>query len=108
MAKRKTPKGEKIVDLKPKAEKITNEQLVKLQDSIKQVNIIQADIGAIELRKHEALHAISNYQNVLRNLQQEFETQYGTNDINVATGEIKYNSNDTNETDKKDNDREGL
>ena len=28
MAKRKTPKGEKIVDLKPKAEKITDEQEV--------------------------------------------------------------------------------
>ena len=31
MAKRKTPKTEKVVDLTPKAEKITDEQLKKVQ-----------------------------------------------------------------------------
>ena len=34
MAKRKTPKADKIVDLKPKAEKITEEQLSKVQNTV--------------------------------------------------------------------------
>ena len=37
MAKTKTKK-EKIVDLKPKAEKITDEQLKKLQDTVNAIN----------------------------------------------------------------------
>ena len=107
MAKRKTPKSEKVIDLKPKAEKISEDQLQRLQNAIKQTNMLQQDIGAIELRKHEALHNVLNWQNVLRELQVEFQKDYGSDDINVMNGEIKYNEND-NETNKKDNDREGL
>ncbi len=38
MAKRKTPKAEKIVDLTPKAEKVTEEQLNKIQNIVDRIN----------------------------------------------------------------------
>ena len=44
MAKRKTPKAEKIVDLKPKADKITDEQLNRLQTTIKTIEHFTNDI----------------------------------------------------------------
>jgi len=100
MAKRKTPK---TVDLKPQAEKITDQQLEKLQQTVKSVQMAQSDIGALEAGKHEALHAVLQMQSVLMQLQGEFKKEYGTDDINIADGKIKYN--DDKQADKKDNDR---
>jgi len=34
-----------------------------------------------------------------------FEEKYGSCDIDIKTGSIKYNENGNNEADKKDNDR---
>ena len=48
MAKRKTPKVDKVVDLKPKAEKITDEQLQKLQKSVGNINRAKTELGALE------------------------------------------------------------
>lgn len=101
MAKRKTAK---VKDLRP--EKISEEQLGKLQHAIKSVSTLQAEIGGIEMRKHEALHSMMNWQGFLRELQKEFKEAYGTDDVNVLDGTIKYNDNE--QADKKDNDREGL
>ena len=101
MAKRKTPK---TVELKARAEKVTDEQLSKMREVVTAINKAQMDIGVIEVRKHEALHAIIQMQQVVQELQAEFKEQYGTNDINIADGTIKYND-DNNEDDKKDNDR---
>ena len=102
MAKRKTPK---VKDLRP--EKITDEQLAKMRQVVSAINKAQMDVGIIEVRKHEALHAITQMQTQIVELQNEFKEQYGTDDINIADGTIKYND-DNNEANKKDNDREGL
>ena len=59
MAKRKTPKADKIVDLKPKAENVTEDQLKKIQDIVDKINRTQMDIGQLEARKHQALHFIA-------------------------------------------------
>ena len=98
MAKRKTPK---VKDLRP--ETITDEQLKKLQQVVKNIQMTQTDIGVIESRKHEALHALMGMQQMVNDLQQEFTKDYGTCDVNITDGKIKYN--DTDETNKKDNDR---
>ena len=58
MAKRKTPKAEKVIDLTPKAEKITDEQLRKVQDVVNNLNRTQIEIGQIETKKHAILHNI--------------------------------------------------
>ena len=93
MAKRKTKK-EKIVDLKPKAEKITEDQLKRVQGIIHDMNRFKMEIGTIETRKHSALHNIAGLNDQLTLMKDEFEREYGTTDINIETGEIKYNPNE--------------
>ena len=95
MAKTKTPK---VKDLRP--EKITDEQLKKVQDTINQINRAQLEVGSMELKKHELLHGISGSRDQLTLLQKEFEKDYGTFDINIQDGTINYPEN--GETDKKD------
>jgi len=101
MAKRKTPKTEKIVDLKPKVEKITDEQLNRVQETVNNINRTQIELGQLEVRKHELLHNIATVKDGLSLIQSEFEKEYGTVDINIQDGTINYPS-DNGETDKKD------
>ena len=92
MAKAKT-KGTnaKIKELKGiKPEKITNEQLTKVQDTVNGINRAQLEIGSIELRKHEMMHNIASLREQLTSLQTEFEKDYGTFDINIQDGTINY------------------
>lgn len=90
MAKRKTPKTEKIVDLKPKAEKVTEEQLQQVQQSVNILNRYQMEIGQMESHKQEMLNIISNTRKELSKLQAEFEKDYGTYDVNIQDGTINY------------------
>ena len=99
MAKRKTPK---VKDLRP--EKITDEQLAKMRQVVSAINKAQMDVGIIEVRKHEALHAITQMQTQIVELQNEFKEQYCTDDINIADATIKYND-DNNQVNKKNNGR---
>ncbi len=92
---------EKIVDLKPKAEKITDEQLKKVQESVSNMNRVQLEIGSIEVRKHEMMHNLAGLRDELTVLQKEFEKEYGTFDIDIQTGTINY-SKENGEVDKKD------
>jgi signal transduction histidine kinase len=95
MAKTKTKtKKEKIVDLKPKAEKITEEQLKDVQALINDINRSQLEIGSIETRKHHLLHGIAISNDKLTLVQSEFEKEYGTIDINVQDGTINYPKED--------------
>ena len=93
MAKRKTKK-EKVIDLKPKAEKITDEQLEKVQSTVNKGNRSQLEIGTMELRKHELLHSIAGFRDELSLLQKELEKEYGTFDINIQDGTINYPKED--------------
>ena len=93
-------KKEKVVDLKPKAEKITEEQLKKVQDTVNSMNRSQLEVGSMELRKHDLLHGIAGLRDQLTVLQKEFEEEYGTFDINIEDGTIKYPEN--GEVNKKD------
>ena len=89
----KTKKKEKVIDLKPKAEKITDEQLKKVQKAVNDINRAQLEIGSIEVRKHEMMHGISSLRESLTVLQNEFQKEYGTFDINVQDGTINYPEN---------------
>ena len=93
-------KKEKVVDLKPKAEKITDEQLTNIQNVVNTLNRSQLELGIMETRKHGLLHNIATIQDKLTLMQSEFEKDYGTTDINIQTGEINYPSNV--ETNKED------
>ena len=63
MAKTKTK--EKIVDLKPKVEKITEEQLKKVQDTVNGINRGQLEIGSMEVKKHEMMHGVAGLRDQL-------------------------------------------
>jgi hypothetical protein len=91
---------EKIVDLKAKPEKITDEQLTKVQDTVNSINRAQLEIGNIEVRKHEMMHQIAGLRDNLTLLQNEFEKEYGTFDVDIQTGVINYKED--GEADKKD------
>ena len=94
-------KKEKVVDLKPKAEKITDEQLKKVQDTVNGINRTQLEIGSMEIKKHEMMHRVAGLRDELTVLQSEFEKEYGTYDINIQDGTINY-SKENGEADKKD------
>tara|TARA_R100001440_G_scaffold13563_1_gene23392 strand:+ start:123 stop:404 length:282 start_codon:yes stop_codon:yes gene_type:complete len=86
-------KKEKIVDLKPKADKITDEQLKKVQDTVNSINRAQLEIGSMEVKKHELMHQVAGNRDQLTLLQAEFEKDYGTYDIDIQTGKINYKEN---------------
>jgi len=95
MAKTKT-KGtsKKIKELKGiKPEKITAEQLEKVQNTVNGINRAQLEIGSMELKKHEMMHQIAGLRDELTSLQVEFEKEYGTFDINIQDGVINYEDN---------------
>ena len=84
----------KIKELKGiKPEKITDEQLKKVQDSVNNINRAQLEIGAMELKKHEMMHHIAGLRDALTLLQSEFDKEYGTFDINIQDGTINYPEN---------------
>ena len=93
-------KKEKVVDLKPKAEKITDEQLKKVQSLVNIINRNNLEIGSMEIKKHEIMHNIAGLRDELTKLQTEFETEYGTYDIDIQDGTINYSEN--GEANKKD------
>ena len=81
----------KIKELKGiKPEKITDEQLKKVQDSVNNINRAQLELGSMELKKHEMMHNIAGLRDELTLLQGEFEKDYGTFDINIQDGVINY------------------
>ena len=91
----------KIKELKGiKPEKITDEQLKKVQDTVNGINRSQLEIGMVEIQKHELMHNVASLRDSLTVLQSEFEKEYGTFDINIQDGVINYPEN--GETDKKD------
>ena len=93
--------SKKIKELKGiKPEKITEEQLSKVQDTVNNINRAQLEIGSMELKKHELMHNIAGLRDQLTVLQKEFEKEYGTYDININDGTINY-PKENGEADKK-------
>ena len=101
MAKRKTPKAEKVIDLTPKAEKITDVQLNRLQTTIKTIEHFTNDIGRLEVQKNSILNAMTSHQKQIDTLRSEFNKEYGTDNINIQDGTIAY-TEENGEADKKD------
>ena len=91
---------EKIVDLKAKPEKITDEQLEKVQQVVNGINRANLEIGSIEVKKHEMMHGIAGLWDQLKALQDEFQKEYGTFDIDIQDGTINY-TKENGEADKK-------
>jgi len=89
-------KKEKVIDLKP--EKISDEQLQKVQQVVNAMNRGQMDLGILETRKHRMLHDIAAVQDQLSAMQNEFEKEYGTFDINIQDGTINYKEDEPSDS----------
>tara|TARA_R100000664_G_scaffold27095_1_gene37591 strand:- start:1186 stop:1458 length:273 start_codon:yes stop_codon:yes gene_type:complete len=83
-------KKEELVDLKPKADKISAEHLKEMQDVINVINNIQFNIGKIEGQKHTLLHDLGISQKKVLDLQGVFSKEYGSFDINITDGTINW------------------
>lgn len=90
---------EKLVDLAPVAEKITDEQLKGLQELVNQINNAQLSVGQLETQKAGMMAGIGDFQMKLRTMQGELEDEYGKVTINIQDGSIKEIED---ESDKKD------
>tara|TARA_Y100001963_G_scaffold142146_1_gene211267 strand:- start:15 stop:335 length:321 start_codon:yes stop_codon:yes gene_type:complete len=84
-----------------KPEKISDEQLSRVQSVINDINRSQLELGTFETKKHNILHHISVLQEKLGEMQVEFEKDYGTSDINIQDGTINY-PKENGEVNKKD------
>ena len=110
MAKRKTPKADKIVDLKPKPEKITDAQLNKVQSTVRTMDSVTMELGRLTIQKYSTLKGLEKIQIELDDLRVELRKEYGTDNINVHDGTIVHgqpssenpNPPENGEADKKD------
>ena len=83
--------SKKIKELKGiKPEKITDEQLEKVQTLINDINRSQIELGQMETKKHAILHHVSSLQEAIGVVREEFEKEYGTSDVNIQDGIINY------------------
>jgi|TARA_B100000085_G_scaffold206323_1_gene190005 hypothetical protein len=81
-------KKEKVLDLKPKVEKISDEHLKGLQDILNMTNNIQFKIGQLEGQKHNLLHELGITQKKIIDMQDVLSKEYGTYDVDVTDGTI--------------------
>jgi len=87
-----------IEDIRP--EKITDEELAQLRDLVKNINLAHHEIGVIEAKKHSMMHVLVQKQNDLLAMQDKIEKEYGTLDVDINDGTIKYEED--GKADKKD------
>ena len=85
MAKRKTPK---VKDLRP--EKLNEEQIKQVQQVISLSNKIKLELGNISVRQHTLLHEMDTVNKQISEINQNLEKEYGSIDVDISTGEIKY------------------
>ena len=83
-------KKEKVVDLKPKVDKISKEHLDELLDAVNKINSLQFNIGRLETQKHKLLHDIALCNDTVSLLQDKMMKEYGSYDINLTDGTINW------------------
>ena len=83
-------KKEKVIDLKPKVDKISDKHLDDLQKVVNTINSIQFNIGKIESQKHQLLHRLDGAQQGVQKMQDVLVKEYGTYDVNLEDGTINW------------------
>ena len=89
---------EKLVDLTPKMDKITDEQLTELQGLVGQINQAQMSVGQLETQKAGIMAAIGDFQMKLKSMQDALEKEYGKVTVNIQDGSIKEIEQDAPDT----------
>jgi len=86
--------NKKIKELKGvKPEKLSSEELQEVQKVVHNINNIQMRLGDMEIKRHTLLHEFAGVQDEMTILQNKFQKEYGTVDINIMDGTINYPEN---------------
>lgn len=72
-------------------EKITEQELEKLQELVKNFNNHQLKLGDLEMEKHSLLHNVLSIQADLQSFQNELRETYGDIVVDIADGKITKN-----------------
>ena len=88
MAKNTTKKIKELKVEKP--EKITDAELNTLQATVRTIDRLTADVGRIETQKYAVMKAMEKVQGTIETLRTDFMKTYGTDNVNIQTGEIAY------------------
>jgi len=88
MAKGTNAKIKELKGIKP--EKIEEQELIDLQTTIRTIDRLTADIGRMETQKYAMLTAMQKVQEEINEKRTEFMGKYGSDNINIQTGEIAY------------------
>jgi hypothetical protein len=83
-------KKEKTIELKAKAEKVTEEELKQLKNIVSNISSLQSEIGRIESQKHIRLHKLAVVRDEATLFQNKLEETYGTAEVNIQDGSITY------------------
>ena len=81
MAKRKTPKMDKV-------KTIESSELESIQDLVSKTNQGNLEIGRLEMQKHRLMHVMQENDKAMQALQTNLEEKYGKVNIDIKTGEI--------------------
>lgn len=81
MAKRKTPKMDKV-------KTIESNELESIQDLVSKTNQGNLEIGRLEMQKHRLMHVMQENEKAMQALQTNLEEKYGKVNIDIKTGEI--------------------
>ena len=90
MTEKETTTMEEIVDSTARPEKITEKELNELQITIRSMDRLTADVGRIEVQKFLVMEELHKQQNDVNGHRAKFQDKYGTDNINIQTGEIAY------------------
>ena len=87
-------KKEELVDLKPKADKISEEHLKEMQEIVNTINNLQFNVGKIEAQKHNLLHELGLSQKKIIDFQDTLNKEYGSYDVNIQDGTINWSKDE--------------
>jgi len=73
-----------------KPETIDEQELAKLQASVKTIDQLTHEVGTIEVRKHALMKAMEQVQVRVESIRVELNDKYGTDNINIQDGTINY------------------
>ena len=91
---------EKEIELKVKAEQVSEAHLKQMKETVNTINQLQFNVGKIEAQKHTLLHNLSITQDRINVLQDTLMKEYGSVDIDLETGKINWPKESTNNVEK--------
>ena len=83
-------KNKQAVELKPRAEKVSEQHLKEMLDVVNKINSLQFNIGRLESQKHKLLHELALGNDSVGILQDKMLKEYGSYDINLTVGNINW------------------